>query len=72
MPDSQFFLRISVKIAFALFASTGNYSICRYDKNFPTLQIVKYNQTLAQREVQRSKGFFSMDKPAGRALAHSP
>lgn len=56
----KFFWRISVKISFALFASTGDCRTCGYDKNFPTLQIVKDNQTLAQREVQRSKGFLLM------------
>lgn len=56
---SIFFLRISVKIAFALFAATGDCRTCGYDKNFPTLQIVKDNQTLAQRGVQRSKGFLT-------------
>lgn len=63
------FFRISVKIAFALFASTGDYRTCGHDKNFPTLQIVKDNQTLASGRGAEKQRF--LDKPAGRALAQS-
>lgn len=57
-----------LKVAFALLASAGDFRTCGYDKNFPTLQIVKDNQALAQRGVQRSKGFLSITSQLAEPL----